>query len=148
MIHDLIKLINTEGVDDTTQNLFINYDSYLKEKNALDPTNAAYVYNSIVNSPLNTDTEYKDLWENVIEAAIKYSHYRANWYSWDIKKRKNEDEYRSSKHNALISRINILARFVKEKEGECNWRDVLGDDRKRIGDFACYITLVRSLNAR
>jgi hypothetical protein len=54
MIHDLIKLINTEGVDDTTQNLFINYDSYLKEKNALDPTNAAYVYNSIVNSPLNT----------------------------------------------------------------------------------------------
>lgn len=148
MIHDLIKLINTEGVDDTTQNLFINYDSYLKEKNALDPTNAAYVYNSIVNSPLNTDTEYKDLWENVIEAAIKYSHYRANWYSWDIEKRKNEDEYRSSKHNALISRINILARFVKEKEGECNWRDVLGDDRKRIGDFACYITLVRSLNAR
>jgi len=127
---------------------FVKFNEWMNEKGALDPTNAEYIYNSIVESPLKNDPEYKDLWDNIIDAAIKYATIRASWYSWNREKRSDEDENRSSKHNAFISRINIFVRYAKEKGDVCLWKDVLGDERKRIGDFACYIALTRSMSAR
>lgn len=130
------------------ENPFASFNEHLKEPGALDIENAKLIYDGIVNSFLKNDPEYRNLWESAIDAAIKYAAYRADWYSWDREKRLNEDEYRSSKHNAFITRINMLARYAREKGDPSLWKEILGDERKRAGDFACYIALARSLYAR
>jgi len=48
----------------------------------------------------------------------------------------------------------MLARYVKMQGKAAQWRDCLGDEkenpynRKRIGDFACYLVFINSINAR
>ena len=64
------------------------------------------------------------------------------------------DSARTSCHDSVIVKFNMLERFLKMKGKDARWREVLGheeDDpsfRKRIGDFACYLVFVNSLLAR
>ena len=54
----------------------------------------------------------------------------------------------------VILSFNQLARYLKMQGKAAGWRDVLGEEaenpnyRKRLGDFACYLVFVQSLNAR
>jgi hypothetical protein len=58
------------------------------------------------------------------------------------------DQRRTLAHNAFIDSVNIMSRNM-DKENEDNlWRAVLGDDRKIIGDFACYVHMFLGLEAR
>ena len=51
-------------------------------------------------------------------------------------------------HEVFIDACNILSRN-QGRAGEVNaWRESLGDDRKRIGDLACYLVLDLGLRAR
>lgn len=94
------------------------------------------------------DADSADLFKNVFTAAVKYSQSRAGWPLWDGAKRQDEDYTRTSRHNQVIDSLNILARYLKMQGKPASWRDALGDDRKRIGDFACYLVFIGSLNAR
>lgn len=94
------------------------------------------------------DADSADLYKNVFAAAVKYSQSRAGWPLWDREKRQEEDYTRTSRHNQVIDSLNILARYLKSQGKPVSWRDALGDDRKRIGDFACYLVFIGSLNAR
>lgn len=94
------------------------------------------------------DADSADLFKNLITAAVKYSQSRAGWPLWDREKRIDEDFNRTSRHNQVIDSLNILARYLKSQGKPASWRDALGDDRKRIGDFACYLVFIGSLNAR
>ena len=64
------------------------------------------------------------------------------------------DSRRTSAHDSVIMHINMLARYLKMQGSETAWRDVLGDEkedpsnRKRIGDFGCYLAFVNALAAR
>lgn len=93
------------------------------------------------------DADSADLFKNVFAAAVKYSQSRAGWPLWDGAKRQ-EDYTRTSRHNQVIDSLNILARYLKMQGKPASWRDALGDDRKQIGDFACYLVFIGSLNAR
>ena len=92
--------------------------------------------------------------EDLLEQAVKYAQFRAKWYLWSKEERMEQDAYRTCCHNALISKFNILARYLKNKEHPAEWREILGDEeanpyvRKRIGDFACFMVFVESVNAR
>jgi hypothetical protein len=61
---------------------------------------------------------------------------------------------RTSRHDRGIDGFNILARYLKKQRKSAAWREALGDEkedpgcRKRIGDFACYLVFIESLNAR
>ena len=57
-----------------------------------------------------------------------------------------QDLSRSMAHDAFIMSTNIVARTQGSIGAE--WRDRLSDDRKRIGDFACYIALFEGMQAR
>lgn len=65
-----------------------------------------------------------------------------------------KDSARTSCHDSVIVKFNMLERFLKMQGKDARWRKVLGyeeDDpnfRKRIGDFACYLVFVNSLLAR
>ena len=54
----------------------------------------------------------------------------------------------------MIIKFNMLARYLKMQGRDTGWRDKLGYEeedklyRKKIGDFACYLVFVNSINSR
>lgn len=100
------------------------------------------------------DAEAIELYMELYAAAAKYSESRSNWLLWDKEKKLEEDSVRTSRHNKVIMAFNMLARYLKMQGKSASWRDVLGKEsenpyfRKRIGDFACYLVFIGSLNAR
>ncbi|MBE0673646.1 MAG: hypothetical protein IH591_03205 [Bacteroidales bacterium] len=83
---------------------------------------------------------------NLIKAAVRYSGLRNKWYLASAEERIDLDRKRS--HDAFISSCDILARNMSERREDASWRSKLGNDRKTIGDFACYISLFVGLDAR
>ena len=88
----------------------------------------------------------KDAFSMMVKAAVRYTTIRAEWYSHPLEERAALDEDRTSAHNRFISMLNTVANMQGEYGRQ--WRDRLGNDRKELGDFACYITLFRGLEAR
>lgn len=127
--------------------MFSTYDDYQTMPGSLTLEQMADLHKQILDEA-KTDADSADLFKNVFVAAVKYSQSRAGWPLWDREKRMEEDSARTSRHNQVIDSINILTRYLKAQGKPASWRDVLGDDRKRIGDFASYLVFVGSLNAR
>ena len=95
-----------------------------------------------------------ELYEELIKKVNKYSTFRADWWVWSREERMEKDSSRTICHEAVIVKFNQLARYLKQQKKTATWREVLGDEkehlynRKRIGDFACYIFFVNGLCAR
>ncbi len=86
--------------------------------------------------------------KDLIEAAIRYAELRVRSQRPEAVDDRQIDADRTRAHNAFIDACNILARnMVKAGEDGC-WRETLGDDRKTIGDLACYIYCFLGLAAR
>lgn len=103
---------------------------------------------------IGADPDAIELYQDALAQAIKYFQYRANWTLWKREEQLENDSYRTSCHNTLIMKFNILARYQKSLGHSAEWRDMLGDEnmhthtRKRIGDFACYLAFVNAINER
>ena len=81
-------------------------------------------------------------------AAVRYAGIRAKWCLESADGRRGMDTERTRAHDAFIDSCNILSRN-QAKNGEDNtWRAKLGDDRKVIGDFACYVHCILGIGAR
>lgn len=89
-----------------------------------------------------------DMVLNLIRAAARYSGLRNNWYLASTEEKIDLDDERKIAHEAFIGWCDIMARNMREKGENFSWRSKLGNDRKLIGDFACYISLFVSLEAR
>lgn len=84
----------------------------------------------------------------VIILAIRYAGIRASYWLATPELRLEMSPGRTQAHNALIDACNILSR-TQAKLGEDNsWREVLGTDRKEIGDFACHVHAMLGIQAR
>ncbi len=103
---------------------------------------------------IGNDSDALELYEDLTAASTKYMFFRANWFLWDREERADKDSDRTSCHDMVIVRLNQLARYLKAQGKAASWRDILGQEsdnpyfRKRMGDFACYLTLVNGLAAR
>lgn len=84
-------------------------------------------------------TGLKKLKNELIEAAIIYARIRTDWYFMEDDERRANDETRTRAHNTFIDCCNILSREMIKAGEDAKWRMMLGNDRKIIGDFACYI---------
>jgi len=82
------------------------------------------------------------------EAAVRYATIRAEWALSDQALRLERDAERARAHDIFIDSINRLARELTVSGYSIEWRDTLGNDRKLIGDFACYTALVLGLQSR
>ncbi len=60
----------------------------------------------------------------------------------------NQIAERTRCHNFVISAKNKLSVYMYEHKLGNDWDDWLGEERKRIGDFACYVVLLQGLEAR
>ena len=93
-------------------------------------------------------TSFTVLKDAVIAAAIRYARIRTDWRLKSIEERKEANTARTFAHNALIDSCNILSRNMLKAGEDIQWRKMLGDDRKEIGDFACFLHCILGVQAR
>jgi len=80
--------------------------------------------------------------------AATYAQIRSQWRISSPEQRREIEQQRTLAHNAFIDACNIMSRNMRKNNEDNSWRAELGDDRKVIGDFACYISLFLGIEAR
>lgn len=129
------------------------YNKYLKTEKSLTIEEMESLYQELIND-IGTDEEAKEFWEDFLEKAIEYAQIRLTWDSLSHSQKLATDFGRTSKHNSVIVKLNVLSRYLQSIGKECSWRDKLGYEkdnpynRKRVGDFVCYIGFIYAINAR
>lgn len=132
---------------------YSTYEEYTPMEKSLSIEEMAKLHGEMI-SEIGYDEDALELYEELIVAANKYSAFRAAWCIWSREEKMEKDESRTACHDSMIVKFNKLARYLRMQEKQAAWRDVLGDEaehpynRKRIGDFACYIVFVNSICAR
>ena len=103
---------------------------------------------------IGNDPDAAELFEELMETAIAYTAIRANWTLMSREEKREADEGRTMKHDALIVKFNKLARYLDMTGSDISWRADLGytedkpENRRRIGDFACWLVFIAGINAR
>lgn len=126
----------------------VDYNSYLKGKDILSFNEAEEIYLKMISGLNLNDIYLKDIWDDLINNVLSYSAIRSKWLTLSREEKMEKDESRSIIHNAVIFSFNILCRYLLANNQDVSWRTQLGDERKRIGDFAVYIAYIYGLNAR
>lgn len=114
--------------------------------NTLKYQEALELYTAMTENLNRNDADIVDLYNRLLEKAVRYAHIRAEWNLLNREEKLEKDDSRTAAHDSFIASVNIISR-TEGKIGS-DWREQLGNDRKRVGDFACYIALFRSLEAR
>ena len=86
--------------------------------------------------------------KELVQKALEYARIRAQWMVLTLEQRKEMDQRRTLAHNSFIDACNIMSRNMGKNYEDNSWRADLGDDRKIIGDFACYIHCFLGIEAR
>lgn len=92
------------------------------------------------------DEDIVELYQDMISRTVRYANIRAGWNILTREQKLEQDASRTSAHDAFIMPVNIIART--QGDTGAAWRQRLSDERKRIGDFACYIALFEGIEAR
>ena len=100
----------------------------------LDYTTAYRAYQSILTSHLG------EVRKSLFKAAIRYATIRGEWHFLSREERDETDTERTAAHNHFIDCCNILSRQQVLYKEDTSWRTDITDDRKMIGDFACYLS--------
>lgn len=90
----------------------------------------------------------EDAREDFVRIADRYAQIRVEWALASREHRAEIDEHRTAIHNSLIDACNILSRRMRAAGEDNSWRGRLGDDRREIGDFACWLHCFLGLSAR
>lgn len=126
----------------------VSYETYLEENGAMDFEEMNKIYHMIIDQVPQNDAKFDELFKKLTEQAVLYTAHRARWMSMNTQEHLAIDEERSRVHNLFISYKKSLAQYMYDIKLNIAWEDKLGDDRKRIGDFACFLVFIRSINAR
>lgn len=129
------------------------YQTYTDSPFSLTFEEMQLIHESIVNS-IENDEDATELYGDLLAKVNEYANMRMGWVLFSQDEKRDSDPIRTSYHDAVIMHFNMLARYLKSKGYDTSWRDTLGYEkdssynRKRIGDFACYLAFVNGLNAR
>lgn len=129
----------------------LTYKKYLEEKDCLTFQEAEKIHSQLLNSANITDSDFQEFWDDMIEAAIIYVNTRAKWSVQTLEERRDIDDSRTRQHNTFMINLKVIATYMKQQNLSSEWFDKLGtieNNRKRFGDFACYLVYINSLNAR
>jgi RNAse (barnase) inhibitor barstar len=126
------------------------YKQYKKNFNILLVEEAEEIYEKMVAEIDFNDSDVKELWDVLIKDVLEYAAIRSKWSTFTKEEHmdREKDLVRTGKHNIVISSFNVLSRYLEKIGKDIKWREQLGEERKRIGDFACYIAFIFGLNAR
>lgn len=129
------------------------YNEYLNTELSLSFEEMVQIHNHML-AEIGSEETALELYDDLLAQATKYADYRANWSLWSNDKKSEMDASRSKCHNTLIDCFNILERYLKKLGKAATWRTTLGYTeenhryRMRIGDFACFLVFINSINSR
>ncbi|HGZ7275928.1 TPA: hypothetical protein ACOL2U_000921 [Streptococcus pneumoniae] len=86
--------------------------------------------------------------DNICASMRRYASARGKWLTLSREDKLANDESRTVTHNKVIYQLKILKSLANEQSNDVTWFEKFNDDRKRIGDFACYVAYIYALNAR
>ena len=116
-------------------------------KEAIQLDEARDIYQSMMNLLDENDVDHMEIYENLVKKCVRYAEFRGQWPLLSTEKKLEIDSSRTSAHNSAITAFKMLSRIQGEQSAE--WADKIDfDDRKRVGDMACYITLFCGLDSR
>lgn len=127
------------------------YEEYLNspDGNILTMEEALQIYTRMANCISRCTLEDKmDFWNDCLKKAAEYTIIRNNWERMSREEKMDADEGRTLKHDGFITSLNILSRIAQKEGVDSSWRDELGEERKRIGDFACFVTYITGISNR
>lgn len=107
-----------------------------------------------IKKAVGKDEDGLDLYKELEEQSVRYANIRAGWHGMAIEEKTGIDGSRTACHDALIVKVHQLKRYLEMNGKDVSWMDELGDvdkdkgNRKRIGDFACYIAFVAGILSR
>ncbi len=125
-----------------------NYDTYTKIA-----TNNHLSFEECINilselnicvSQIQADDKI-NFYNDFLKKAFDYAYIRACWEIKSNQEKMDDDNYRTACHNQVITALNVLSRLANQEGIDTYWRDELGDDRKRIGDFTCFVAYVNGI---
>jgi len=93
-------------------------------------------------------TRWTSLKDDLVRSAVRYARLRTDWALATPDQRLEMDRERSRAHTAFIDCCNILSRNMGKAGEDNSWRMKLGDDRKDLGDFACYLHCLLGILSR
>lgn len=129
------------------------YEEYLKQPKAITFEKMQTIHMEML-AEIGADMEALELYGELTKVATRYAAIRANWLLLSREEKSEQDSGRTSCHNSVITHFNMLERYLKQQGKTAAWRDELGyeeddpNNRKAIGDFACYLAFVNGINAR
>lgn len=128
---------------------YMRYEDYLNKANdTLRLEKANEILLQIQSSIDSSDEDATELYNDFLEGAFAYANVRSGWLLLSKEEKMEQDKGRTLKHDSVINRVNILARYLERIGKDVSWREALGESRKTIGDFACYVALFYGLEAR
>lgn len=127
------------------------FSEYRKEfRTALDFSEFEEVLQKI-SEAVEDDADGQELFQELEDQSVKYANIRARWHGMPLNERAQIDGSRTACHDALIVKVNQLKRYLAMCGKDVSWADELGDvevdrgNRKRIGDFGCYIAFIAGI---
>ncbi len=131
----------------------LTFEEYLTKPSALSLESMLSIYTRLMDSYSKcTDEDKESIFADYLDKAVRYANTRAEWEMMDKGAKQADDESRTLLHNSLISATNILKRLFDLEGLDTTWRDDLSDiqgyERKRIGDFACFVAFMAGISNR
>jgi len=89
----------------------------------------------------------------LLESALAYLTARVAWSLAELTDRTDKDTARTRAHDAFLGILNIATRAIARTGESLEWRKRYMDcgpteERKALGDFACYLAFEQSLSVR
>lgn len=127
------------------------YEDYLNHPagDILTIEDALKIYGEVADCVKKCTADFKgEIWQEFLTCAAEYTAIRNKWEHMSMEERIAEDERRALKHDSFITKVNMLSRMAEQDGVDNSWRAELGDARKRIGDFACFVTYITGISNR
>lgn len=131
----------------------VTYDDYMERDKTISFAGMGDLHQRIIDE-VSDDPDARELYDELAETSARYALIRARWKLLSKAEKADMDASRTACHDSLIVKFNQLARYLRQQGKTAEWRDILGYEeedrinRKRIGDFGCYIAFVNGINAR
>ena len=91
---------------------FVNYEDFLKTKNALSFNVANQIYELILSAKQDEDIELSKLLEEMIKRAVNYAEIRSRWLLMSTQEFVRMDATRSEYHDLFIDSVNNLSSYM------------------------------------
>ena len=129
------------------------YQEYLGKASVLTFEDMPRLHEAMLEE-IGEDEKAEGIYDRLVRAGTLYVETRAGWKLMPKDVRRERNDERTARHNNVIIGLDLLADYLREKGLPAAWRNEIGYEaedkvnRKRCGDFGCYLAFINAINAR